>query len=49
MGPKGYEPFLQKIAQQGLITGDTCREVYENWEGPESQDNKIRLQIGVGQ
>lgn len=47
MGTKGYEPIMTRISKAALQTNGECREVYENWMGPQSGDNEIRLQIGI--
>lgn len=43
----GYQPLLRAIAEAGLRTSGTSREVYHVWHGPEAPDNRIEIQIGI--
>lgn len=47
IGPKGYEPFITDLENQGLTMTDQAREIYTLYEGPESENNVTELQIGV--
>lgn len=45
---KGYQPLVREIiAAKMNFTGES-REVYHDWIGPNSPDNRIELQIGIG-
>lgn len=44
---QGYQPLLQSMADKGLTPSGESREVYHAWYGPESNDNRIEVQIGV--
>ena len=47
LGTQGYEPMMQAMSEQRINVSDVCREIYNVWEGPESENNEIVLQIGV--
>lgn len=47
LGALGYEPMMQAMSEQRINITDVCREIYNVWEGPESVNNEIVLQIGV--
>lgn len=47
MSKKGYEPLFAQLAQSNLIPSGECREVYEHWVGPESDENRINIQVGI--
>ena len=44
---QGYQTLLQSMADKGLTPNGESREVYHVWYGPESDDNRIEVQIGV--
>lgn len=43
----GYQTLLRSIEDAGLTPSDESREVYHEWYGPESDKNRIEIQIGV--
>lgn len=47
LGPKGYEPFIAEINQQGLTMTDQSREIYTRYDGPTAETNITELQIGI--
>ncbi|MGL1933407.1 MAG: hypothetical protein OCD01_00230 [Fibrobacterales bacterium] len=47
LGSKGWAPFMQGIMKDGTPLTDISREVYVKWDGPESSDNVVLLQMGI--
>ncbi|MBX2824893.1 MAG: hypothetical protein KTR33_09210 [Gammaproteobacteria bacterium] len=47
MSKEGYEPLFTDLSRSGLAPDGQCREVYDNWVNPESDENRIRIQVGV--
>lgn len=45
----GYAPLLAAMEQAGLQPGRESREVYHQWQGPESPDNRIEIQIAIAE
>ncbi|WP_244473217.1 GyrI-like domain-containing protein [Escherichia coli] len=43
----GYQKLLCSMADVGLTLSTESREVYHEWHGPESDKNRIEIQIGV--
>lgn len=44
---QGYQPLLQSMVDKGLTPNGESREVYHAWHGPESDNNRIEVQIGI--
>ena len=47
LGKEGYEPLFIDMAKAGIEPSGEAREVYMNWVGPESPDNRTDIQVGV--
>lgn len=47
MGKDGYEPLFIAMAKSGIESNGEAREIYVNWAGPESPENRTDIQIGV--
>jgi effector-binding domain-containing protein len=45
--PKPYEQLFKDLATAGLTPTGENREVYAYWEGPDSVNNVVVIQIGV--
>ena len=45
--PKSYEQLFKDVSAAGLTPTGENREVYAYWEGPESVNNVVVIQIGV--
>jgi len=43
----GYQKLLCSMADLGLTSSSESREIYHEWHGPESDKNRIEIQIGV--
>lgn len=44
---KAYDRLIPAIQQAGLITTDETRELYLNWEGPDSPNDQVLVAIGL--
>jgi effector-binding domain-containing protein len=44
---KAYDELLPKVRSRKLRQTGESREVYRNWEGPESGNNQVLIAIGV--
>ncbi|TDR80677.1 GyrI-like domain-containing protein [Paludibacterium purpuratum] len=44
--PQGYAPLLHDIGQAKLALTGESREVYLQWDGPDSSENRIEIQFG---
>jgi len=47
MSKEGYEPLFTELSRTGIAPNGQCREVYDHWVSPESEENRIRIQVGV--
>ena len=47
IGVNGYEKFLPQVIASGNIPNSNFREVYHQWESPESENNIVEIQIGI--
>ena len=46
---KAYDRLIPAIQRAGLITTDETRELYLNWEGPDSPTDEVLVAIGLRQ
>jgi effector-binding domain-containing protein len=44
---KAYDRLIPAVQQAGLITTDETREIYLNWEGPDSPNDQVLVSIGL--
>jgi effector-binding domain-containing protein len=44
---KAYDRLIPAVQQAGLITTDETREIYLNWEGPDSPNDQVLVAIGL--
>jgi|GEM_PF-1280169 len=44
---KAYDPLIGEIHKAGLTMTGAGREVYQNFDGPDSADNETRVQIVI--
>ena len=44
---KAYDRLIPAVQGAGLITTDETRELYLNWEGPDSPNDQVLVAIGL--
>jgi effector-binding domain-containing protein len=44
---KAYDRLIPAIQKAGLITTDETREIYLNWEGPDSPNDQVLVAMGL--
>lgn len=47
LGPKAYEPLMEKMGAASLIPIGYVREIYQNFVDMDSPDNETRVQVAV--
>lgn len=47
LGDKCYYPLIGEITKAGLTMTGEGREVYQNFDGPQSADNETRVQLVI--
>jgi predicted transcriptional regulator YdeE len=47
IGTEGWEKLMGELAAQQKIPGPHCRELQTRWEGFESNNNQVELQVEV--